>query len=120
MNPTTCGRCGETVYANYCTACGQARGAPVADAAAAHSAARNDQLAAGRRAALIGLAVMVGGAAVTLATYELASGGGRYAVLWGAVVFGAVAAVRGLVTMYRASRPEPTTTAPGPYAGPTG
>ena len=117
MNPTTCDSCGETVYANYCTGCGHPRAAPVAEVEAA---AGNDELAAGRRATLIGLAVMVGGAAVTLVTYELASGGGRYAVLWGAVVFGGIAAVRGLVTMYRASRPEPTTTAPGPYADPTG
>src|SRR5690349_23313251 len=119
MNPTTCGTCGETVYANFCTSCGSPRVAPLAASEAdARAAAREHELAAGRRATLIGLAVMVGGAAVTLATYELASGGGRYMVLWGAVIFGAIGAVRGLVTMFRAGPPVPATGTPGPYVPP--
>jgi hypothetical protein len=56
------------------------------------------------RAALVGayLGHMVsgflwaaGGTAVTLATYEAASGGGAYVVAWGAIVFGAFDFLRG-------------------------
>ena len=43
----------------------------------------------------------IGGTAVTVATYSAASGGGRYVVAWGAIVFGAVEAISGLVMLAR-------------------
>jgi hypothetical protein len=102
MDVTTCGSCGAAVATNYCTSCGHAR---TTSAARAAPVGVDDALAEGRRATFIGLAWMVGGTAVTFATYEVAgSGGGRYFVLWGAVIFGAYRAVRGLAQMFRAGR----------------
>ena len=39
----------------------------------------------------------IGGIVVTFGTYSLASGGGTYIIAWGAIVFGAVKFVRGLI-----------------------
>lgn len=44
-----------------------------------------------------GLLWMLGGGAISLITYLAASGGGVYFVFWGAVVWGGVDVVRGLV-----------------------
>jgi len=105
MDVTTCDSCGAAVATNYCTSCGQARTTTAAQAAPTGAL---DPLAEGRRATFIGLAWMVGGTAITFATYEFAgSGGGRYMVLWGAVIFGAYRAARGLIQMFQAGH-QPT------------
>ena len=41
----------------------------------------------------------VGGTVVTIATYSAASGGGRYVVAWGAILFGFIQMVSGLVQL---------------------
>jgi hypothetical protein len=38
---------------------------------------------------------MAGGAAISLITYQAASGGGTYFVFWGAVVWGAIDFIKG-------------------------
>ena len=38
-----------------------------------------------------------GGLIVTMVTYSMASGGGSYVVAWGAIIFGAIQLIRGLV-----------------------
>jgi len=45
---------------------------------------------------LFGALWCVGGIIVTAATYSAASGGGRYVVAWGAIIFGAIQFFRGL------------------------
>lgn len=52
---------------------------------------------AGLKSAGVGLLWCIGGIAVTALTYAMASGGGTFIVAWGAVIFGAVQALRGLV-----------------------
>jgi len=53
--------------------------------------------AAGRKNMVVGALWCLGGLAVTYFSYQsAASGGGRYVVTWGAVVFGAVQFFRGL------------------------
>ena len=49
----------------------------------------------------IGALWCVGGIVVTAVTYQVASGGGTYVVAWGAILFGAIQALRGL---YRSLR----------------
>lgn len=39
----------------------------------------------------------VGGLIVTIVTYQAASGGGSYIVAWGAIIFGAVQFIRGMI-----------------------
>jgi hypothetical protein len=59
---------------------------------------------AGMKAAGIGAAWCVGGILFTAITYSIASGGrggGTYFVAWGAVLFGAVQAIRGLIVAGR-------------------
>jgi len=51
---------------------------------------------AGKKNMLYGALWCIGGIGVTAATYSAASGGGRYVVTWGAIVFGAIQFVRGL------------------------
>jgi len=56
-------------------------------------------LAAGRRNMMIGGAICVVGLLVTIATFAAAansSGGGKFIIAWGAVVFGAIQFFRGL------------------------
>jgi len=43
----------------------------------------------------------VGGIAVTAITYRAASGGGTYVVAWGAIVFGALQFLHGLIQSFR-------------------
>jgi len=45
----------------------------------------------------------VGGIAVTLLTYTLATGGGSYIVAWGAIIFGAIEFFQGYAAMSRPS-----------------
>jgi hypothetical protein len=54
--------------------------------------AKKDQ---GARHMLFGGLWMVGGAVVSLITYQAASGGGTYFVFWGAVVWGAIDFIKG-------------------------
>lgn len=42
----------------------------------------------------------VGGLIVTAVTYSAASGGGTYVVAWGAILFGAIQFIKGLVNNY--------------------
>jgi hypothetical protein len=58
---------------------------------------------AGLKAAGIGAAWCVGGILVTVVTLGMASGrgGGTYFVAWGAVLFGAIQAIRGLIVAGR-------------------
>jgi hypothetical protein len=53
--------------------------------------------AAGLKSAGFGLLWCIGGIVVTALTYAAASGGGTFIVAWGAVLFGAIQAVRGLI-----------------------
>ncbi|HUK09879.1 MAG TPA: hypothetical protein VLX09_18550 [Stellaceae bacterium] len=64
--------------------------------------------AAGLKSAGLGTLWCVGGIPVTALTYAGASGGGTYAVAWGAVVFGAFQAVRGLLHRLLHSIPSAT------------
>jgi len=59
--------------------------------------------AAGLKSAGIGLLWCIGGIVVTAITYAAASGGGTFIVAWGAVLFGAVQAVRGLFHSMRSA-----------------
>jgi len=52
---------------------------------------------AGRKKMLYGALWCIGGIIVTVITYSAASGGGRYIVAWGAIIFGAIQFFRGLV-----------------------
>lgn len=45
---------------------------------------------------LYGALWCIGGTVVTVATYSAASGGGRYVVAWGAIIFGAIQFFKGL------------------------
>src|ERR1700757_1468654 len=73
---------------------------------------------AARQAALrqigLGIVVFIVGLVITLVTYHNAASsptGGTYLVAWGPMLFGAIAAVRGLLALSRvgrgASRPAP-------------
>ena len=46
---------------------------------------------------LYGALWCVGGTVVTAATYSAASGGGKYVIAWGAIIFGAAQFIKGLV-----------------------
>lgn len=41
----------------------------------------------------------VGGIVVTALTYSASSGGGRYVVAWGAILFGGIQLIRGLIQL---------------------
>lgn len=57
------------------------------------------------RMTLIGAGIFVIGLVITIATYSAASsGGGTYIVAWGPMVVGLIWAIRGLVSLSRASR----------------
>jgi hypothetical protein len=58
---------------------------------------------AGRRDVLYGGLWLLGGIAVTAVTYLVAdfSGGGRYIVAWGAMLFGGLQFLRGLLATSR-------------------
>ncbi len=60
-----------------------------------------DLASSGMRNLLIGAVICIIGTAITIGTYSQASsspGGGRYTVCWGAMIFGALQAIKGLVT----------------------
>lgn len=52
-----------------------------------------------KRNMLFGALWCVGGIIVTALTYQAASGGGRYVIAWGAILFGAVQFIRGAIVM---------------------
>lgn len=52
---------------------------------------------AGMKNMLFGALWCVGGTIVTVATYSAASDGGTYVVFWGAIIFGAIQFLRGLI-----------------------
>jgi len=56
---------------------------------------------AGLKIAGTGALLVVGGILVTAITYGMAQGGGTYVIAWGAVLFGFIALIRGLVTCLR-------------------
>lgn len=63
-----------------------------------------EQSQAGQRNMLFGAIWFLGGVAVTVASYNAAAGGaggGRYVIAWGAIVFGAIQFVRGMVQAAR-------------------
>ena len=63
---------------------------------------RNEQVRAqGKKNMAFGALWAVGGTVVTAATYSAASGGGTYVVAWGAIVFGAIQFIQGLVQSSR-------------------
>lgn len=51
----------------------------------------------GTKNMIYGALWLVGGTVVTVVTYSAASGGGTYFVAWGAIVFGGIQFVRGLI-----------------------
>ncbi len=64
---------------------------------AAHAVtARADQKENGHSDMVIGGLIAVVGIVITAVTYSAASGGGRYVVAWGAIIFGAIRFFRGL------------------------
>lgn len=54
--------------------------------------------AAALKALLKGLAWLIGGILVTFFSYQAAAGGGTYFVMYGAVIFGGIQAIRGLIS----------------------
>ncbi|MDP6046663.1 MAG: hypothetical protein QGH94_02475 [Phycisphaerae bacterium] len=52
---------------------------------------------AGMKNMLAGGICCIGGLAITLVTYQLAANGGIYIVAWGAILFGGIQFVRGLI-----------------------
>lgn len=48
---------------------------------------------------VFGLLWTVGGTVVTVVTYAGASGGGRYVVAYGAIIFGAIQFIKGLINL---------------------
>lgn len=52
---------------------------------------------ASKKNMLYGALWCIGGIVVTAATYSAASGGGKYVVAWGAILFGAIQFFRGLI-----------------------
>lgn len=61
---------------------------------------------AGNQRMLRGAVVCILGIGVTVATYSLAANGGTYMVAWGAMIFGAVDFIRGLVQAATADDPK--------------
>lgn len=58
----------------------------------------------------IGGLICIVGIVVTVVSYAMAAegaGGGRYVVAWGAVIFGAIRLIRGIVGWAKASEPTP-------------
>lgn len=53
--------------------------------------------AEGKKDMVVGALWCVGGTVVTVATYLSAAGGGTYVVAWGAILFGGIQFVRGLI-----------------------
>lgn len=52
-----------------------------------------------RKDMLYGALWCVGGIIVTAATYSAASGGGRYVIAWGAIIFGAIQFFKGVAKL---------------------
>jgi hypothetical protein len=59
----------------------------------------NARRSAGQRNMLYGALWCIGGIIVTVATYSAASGGGRYFICYGAIIFGAAQFIKGLTQM---------------------
>jgi hypothetical protein len=55
----------------------------------------------GRNRMLIGLAALVGGGLITIASYSAAEPGGTYFLLYGPMIYGAIATVSGLIQWLR-------------------
>jgi len=53
--------------------------------------------AQGHKNMIFGALWFLGGTIVTVVTLQAASGGGRYVVAWGAIVFGGIQFIRGLI-----------------------
>ncbi len=52
---------------------------------------------------VIGAVIALVGTAVTLGTYQAASGGGQFVVAWGAILFGALQFLSGLIRHLRSN-----------------
>ena len=63
-----------------------------------HKAARK---VAGSKNMLYGFLWFIGGLLITICTYSAAADGGTYVVAWGAVIFGAIQFVQGLIQKLR-------------------
>ncbi len=61
----------------------------------------------------IGMLWCVGGIIVTAVTFSMASGGGTYIVAWGAILFGAIQALRGLFFAFKQPTEEDVSRLPG-------
>jgi hypothetical protein len=53
----------------------------------------------GMRNIVIGFAIAIVGAIITFATFSASAGGGTYVVAWGAIIFGAIQGVRGVIQL---------------------
>lgn len=62
---------------------------------------KQEKREAGNKNMLYGALWCVGGLLVTILTYSAASDGGTYVVAWGAVIFGAIQFVQGLIQKIR-------------------
>lgn len=62
---------------------------------------KQEKREAGNKNMLYGALWCVGGLLVTILTYSAASDGGTYVVAWGAVIFGAIQFVQGLIQKLR-------------------
>lgn len=103
---TGCGHCNNTWGLDALPLLPQAR-AQAEQNVARDKAGGQARYQSGRVRTGTGLAVAVVGALVTWGTHAAASnsGGGRYVIAWGAIVFGLVHAVRGLVD-WMGGRPD--------------
>ncbi len=61
--------------------------------------------ARGKKNVLWGAIWCIGGTIVTVVTYSIASGGGTYIVAWGAIIFGAIQLIMGLLQLQDAKLP---------------
>lgn len=61
---------------------------------------------AAKKSMLYGALWCVGGVIVTVGTLALAKGGGSFIVAWGAIIFGAIQFIKGLVDFVRSSLPS--------------
>lgn len=61
---------------------------------------REGARSAGTKNMIYGAIWCIGGTVVTVATYSAASGGGSYVVAWGAIIFGGVQFLQGLVQSF--------------------
>lgn len=77
----------------------------------------SEELSDGKRNMVVGGLWCLGGIAVTIGTYALASGGGTYTVAWGAILFGLFQFIKGVIQAERYKELAPLPENPRPDTG---